>query len=129
MALRDFPLRASIAVSDITRAVAFYEGTLGLQALESGPSASIPDASRVYGSGGGPALNVYQSPTAGKSPATLATWYVDDIDHVAPPPPFITLLHPSSPYSTCPLFPAAVRLDFRHDHPADHDHPVVHRPG
>jgi catechol 2,3-dioxygenase-like lactoylglutathione lyase family enzyme len=82
VALRDFPLRASIAVSDITRAVAFYEGTLGLQALESGPSASIPDASRVYGSGGGPALNVYQSPTAGKSPATLATWYVDDIDHV-----------------------------------------------
>jgi catechol 2,3-dioxygenase-like lactoylglutathione lyase family enzyme len=29
-----------------------------------------------------PALNVYQSVTAGKSPATLATWYVDDIDQV-----------------------------------------------
>jgi catechol 2,3-dioxygenase-like lactoylglutathione lyase family enzyme len=25
---------------------------------------------------------VYQSDTAGKSPATLATWYVDDIDKV-----------------------------------------------
>ena len=82
MPLSDFPLRASVAVSDIGRAVAFYEGKLGLQALESGPSATIPDASRVYGSGGGPALNVYQSLTAGKSPATLATWYVDDIDQV-----------------------------------------------
>ena len=27
-----------------------------------------------------PALDVYQSDTAGKSSATLATWYVDDID-------------------------------------------------
>jgi predicted enzyme related to lactoylglutathione lyase len=50
--------------------------------LDSGPSATIPGGSRVYGSGGGPALNVYQSLTAGKSPATLATWYVDDIDQV-----------------------------------------------
>jgi catechol 2,3-dioxygenase-like lactoylglutathione lyase family enzyme len=82
MALSDFPLRASIAVSDIRQAIEFYEGRLGLEALESGPSATIPDASRVYGSGGGPALNVYQSPTAGKSPATMATWYVDDIDQV-----------------------------------------------
>ncbi len=82
MPLSDFHLRASIAVSDIGRAVAFYEGKLGLQALESGPSAKIPDASRVYGSGGTPALNVYQSLTAGKSQATLATWYVEDIDQV-----------------------------------------------
>ena len=82
MPLSDFNLRASIAVSDIKRAVAFYEGRLGLQALESGPSATIPDASRVYGSGGGPALNVYQSHTAGNSSATMATWYVDDIDQV-----------------------------------------------
>ena len=82
MPLSDFHVRASIAVSDIRRAVAFYEDKLGLRALASGPSATIPDGSRVYGSGGGPALNVYQSLTAGKSPATLATWYVDDIDQV-----------------------------------------------
>ena len=82
MPLSDFQLRASIAVSDITRAVAFYEGKLGLRALWSGPSARIADGSRVYGSGGGPALNVYQSATAGKSSATMATWYVDDIDQV-----------------------------------------------
>ena len=82
MPLNDFHVRASIAVSDIEQAVAFYEGKIGLEALESGPSAAIPDASRVYGSGGGPALNVFQSVTAGKSEATLATWYVDDLDQV-----------------------------------------------
>jgi catechol 2,3-dioxygenase-like lactoylglutathione lyase family enzyme len=80
MPLSDFHLNASIAVSDFGKAVAFYEGKLGLPALETGPSAHIPDASRIYGSGGGAALHVYQSATAGKSSATLATWYVDDID-------------------------------------------------
>jgi catechol 2,3-dioxygenase-like lactoylglutathione lyase family enzyme len=82
MALSDYPLRASIAVSDMRRAVQFYEGKLGLQALESGPSATIADGMRVYGADGGPALNVYQSIMAGKSQATLAAWYVDDIDLV-----------------------------------------------
>ena len=83
MPLSDFQVRASIAVSDIQRAVGFYEGKLGLKALHSGPSAHIPDGSRVYESGGGPALNVYQSVAAGKSSATLATWYVEDIERVA----------------------------------------------
>lgn len=82
MTLSDFHLRASIAVSDIQRAATFYEGKLGLQALQSGPSAKIAGGSRVYGSGGGPALNVYQSVAAGKSQATMATWYVDDIERV-----------------------------------------------
>jgi catechol 2,3-dioxygenase-like lactoylglutathione lyase family enzyme len=80
--LSDFQVRASIAVSDIQRAVGFYEGKLGLKALHSGPSAHIPDGSRVYESGGGPALNVYQSGAAGTSSATLATWYVEDIERV-----------------------------------------------
>jgi hypothetical protein len=35
-------------------------GKLGLPALKAGPSAHIPDGSRIYGSGGGPALNVYR---------------------------------------------------------------------
>jgi len=82
MPLSAYHVRTSIAVSDIQAAVAFYEGKLGLQPLRSGPSANIADGSRVYGSGGGPALNVYQSVTAGKTPATLATWYVDDIDQI-----------------------------------------------
>jgi catechol 2,3-dioxygenase-like lactoylglutathione lyase family enzyme len=82
MPLSDYPLNASIAVSDIQQAVAFYEGKLGLTPLRSGPSARIEDGSRVYGTGGGPALEVYQSVTAGKSQATMAVWYVDDIDQI-----------------------------------------------
>ncbi|WP_410818918.1 VOC family protein [Micromonospora sp. 050-3] len=82
MPLSAHHLRASVAVSDISEAVAFYEGKLGLPALRSGPSATVVDGGRVYGSGGGPALNVFQSVTAGKTPATLATWYVDDIDQI-----------------------------------------------
>lgn len=82
MPLSDFPVRPSIAVSDIRRAIGFYEDRLGLPVLQSGPSAKIADGSRVYGSGGGAALSVYQSVTAGMSRATLATWYVDDIDRV-----------------------------------------------
>jgi predicted enzyme related to lactoylglutathione lyase len=81
MPLSDFPVRPSIAVSDIRRAIDFYEGRLGLPVLQSGPSAEITDGGRVYGSGGG-ALNVFQSATAGMSRATLATWCVDDIDQV-----------------------------------------------
>ncbi|WP_208251770.1 VOC family protein [Actinomadura violacea] len=77
-----YELRTYVAVSDIREAVAFYEGRLGLRALRSGPSAHIADGSRVYESGGGPALNVYQSATAGETSATLATWYVDDIDRI-----------------------------------------------
>lgn len=82
MPLSDFPVRPSIAVSDIHRAIDFYEGRLGLPLLQSGPSAKIADGGRVYGSGGGAALNVFQSVTAGTSQATLATWYVDDLDQV-----------------------------------------------
>lgn len=82
MPLSDFSVRPSIAVSDIRRAIDFYEARLGLPLLRSGPSAAIADGSRVYGSGGGPALSVFQSVTAGMSRATLATWYVEDIDRV-----------------------------------------------
>jgi catechol 2,3-dioxygenase-like lactoylglutathione lyase family enzyme len=82
MPLSDHRVNASIAVSDIRQAISFYEGKLGLPVLERGPSADIADASLVYGSGGGPALHVYQSETAGASQATLATWYVDDIDRI-----------------------------------------------
>jgi len=82
MPLAAFPVRTSVAVSDIREAVAFYEGRLGLRPVWSGPSANIEDGSRIYASGGGPALNVYQSATAGQTAATLATWYVDDLDRI-----------------------------------------------
>jgi catechol 2,3-dioxygenase-like lactoylglutathione lyase family enzyme len=82
MPLSAYHLRTSVAVSDIARAVTFYEGKLGLRALRSVPSAHIVGGSRIYASGGGPALNVYQSTTAGTTAATLATWYVDDLDAI-----------------------------------------------
>ncbi|MFF0472047.1 VOC family protein [Micromonospora zamorensis] len=47
MPLSRYHLRASIAVSDIERAVGFYEGTLGLPVLRSGPSAHVAGGSRI----------------------------------------------------------------------------------
>jgi catechol 2,3-dioxygenase-like lactoylglutathione lyase family enzyme len=78
MSLGDYKLRTSIAVSDIGRAAEFYEQKLG---LVSGPEQS--DESRIYECGGNTSLHVYESPAhAGKAAATLATWYVPDLDQV-----------------------------------------------
>ena len=78
MSLSDFPVRASIAVSDMAKAADFYEGQLK---LVSGEEQS--DESRIYPCGDNTTLHVYESPTnAGKAPATLATWYVDDLERV-----------------------------------------------
>jgi catechol 2,3-dioxygenase-like lactoylglutathione lyase family enzyme len=78
MPLSDFRLNTSVAVSDMARAIEFYEGQLGLAAERTGA-----DGSQVYGCGGGTALHVYPSPSrAGESTATLATWYVDDVERV-----------------------------------------------
>jgi len=82
MPLCDFPVRASIAVSDIGQAAEFYEGKLRLPLVQSGPSAQIDDGGRFYGSAGVMALAVYQAETAGTSDATMAIWFVDDIDEV-----------------------------------------------
>jgi catechol 2,3-dioxygenase-like lactoylglutathione lyase family enzyme len=76
MGLSSCRLNASVAVTDMRRAEEFYEGKLGLAAVETGA-----DGSKVYGSGGAAALAVYPSPDhAGRSTATLATWYVDDVE-------------------------------------------------
>jgi catechol 2,3-dioxygenase-like lactoylglutathione lyase family enzyme len=78
MSLDAHKLNASIAVSDMGRASEFYEGKLGLSAVRAGA-----DGSRIYASGGDEALHVYPSPAhAGKSTATLASWYVDDVERV-----------------------------------------------
>jgi catechol 2,3-dioxygenase-like lactoylglutathione lyase family enzyme len=78
MGLSAYEVRASIGVSDITRAAAFYEGKLGLAA-----GAEQADESRVYPCGGGTSLHVYAGPAhASPSGATLATWYVDDVERV-----------------------------------------------
>jgi catechol 2,3-dioxygenase-like lactoylglutathione lyase family enzyme len=78
MSLSQYRVRTSIAVSDIARAAEFYEGKLGLSEAE-----IQPDESRIYACGGDTSLHVYASPRhAGKATATLATWYVDDLEEV-----------------------------------------------
>ena len=78
MSLSGYKVRASIAVSDIARAAEFYEGKLGLS-----PAETQPDESRIYACGGGTSLHVYASPAhAEKATATLATWYVADLEKV-----------------------------------------------
>jgi catechol 2,3-dioxygenase-like lactoylglutathione lyase family enzyme len=78
MSFRNYKVRTSIAVSDIARTAEFYERKLG---LEAGPEQS--DDSRIYACGGDTSLHVYVSPTnAGSAEATLATWYVPDLEQV-----------------------------------------------
>jgi catechol 2,3-dioxygenase-like lactoylglutathione lyase family enzyme len=78
VSLSRYKVRPSIAVSDISRAAEFYEQRLGLPV-----GAEQSDESRIYRCGGDTALQVYASPAhAGKAPATLATWYVTDLDQV-----------------------------------------------
>jgi catechol 2,3-dioxygenase-like lactoylglutathione lyase family enzyme len=78
MGLNSYKLNAFIAVADMTRAEEFYEGKLGLVAER-----TDADGSKVYASGGVESLVVYPSPDhAGRSTATLAAWYVDDIERV-----------------------------------------------
>jgi catechol 2,3-dioxygenase-like lactoylglutathione lyase family enzyme len=78
VSLSAYTVRPSIAVSDISKAAEFYEGKLGLSA-----GADQSDESKIYECGGGTALHIYASPAnAGKAPATLATWYVADLEQV-----------------------------------------------
>ena len=78
MSLSRYKLNVSIAVSDMARAKEFYEGKLGLPVEQAGA-----DGSQIYASGDAASLHVYPSPNrAGESTATLATWYVDDVERV-----------------------------------------------
>src|SRR5687768_18490717 len=78
MGLSSYKLHTSIAVTEMARAEEFYEGKLGLPVVRTGA-----DGSKVYASGGDEALVVYPSPDhAGRSTATLATWYVDDVEQM-----------------------------------------------
>jgi catechol 2,3-dioxygenase-like lactoylglutathione lyase family enzyme len=74
VSLGRYKLNTSVAVSDMARASAFYEGKLGLAVTDTGA-----DGSKIYES----ALHVYPAPAnAGMSAATLATWYVDDVSRM-----------------------------------------------
>lgn len=82
MSLSDFPVRASIGVTNIRRAVEFYEGILGLEKVGEGPSAAIEGGGRSYRAGEGTMVNVFETPNAGGTKSTVATWYVYDLDMV-----------------------------------------------
>jgi catechol 2,3-dioxygenase-like lactoylglutathione lyase family enzyme len=75
MGLKDSQVEAAVAVSDLDRARDFYEGRLGLE-----PGDQEPGVSVRYPCGGGTRIFVYLAPdNAGRSPATLAGWFVDDL--------------------------------------------------
>ena len=68
---------ANIAVKDLERAKAFYEGTLGLTPIGGEGKELIAFKS------GGSTLNVYRSQYAGTNKATAVTWAVgDDVEAV-----------------------------------------------
>jgi catechol-2,3-dioxygenase len=73
--LRDHTVEAAMAVSDLGRAKRFYEDQLGLV-----PSEEEEQGVR-YPCAEGTGIFVYLSrQNAGRSPATLAGWFVDDLD-------------------------------------------------
>ncbi len=77
MGLENCKVVAGLAVSDMDQAAAFYEGKLGLSRWTG------LDENRAYECGQGTVLHVYLSPEhAGRSTATLASWYVDDIEGI-----------------------------------------------
>jgi catechol 2,3-dioxygenase-like lactoylglutathione lyase family enzyme len=75
MGLSDCRVEAGLAVSDLERARHFYEHQLRLV-----PGEEEQESVR-YPCAEGTAIFVYlSSENAGKSPATLAGWFVDDLD-------------------------------------------------
>ena len=75
MGLSDCRVEALLAVSDLDRARRFYEEQLGLAPGE------VEEEAVRYPCADGTGILVYLSAeNAGKSPATLAGWFVDDID-------------------------------------------------
>jgi catechol 2,3-dioxygenase-like lactoylglutathione lyase family enzyme len=75
MRLSDCEVAALLAVSDLDRARRFYEDQLGLVPGEEEPEGV------AYPCAQGTRIFVYLSPeNAGRSPATIAGWFVDDLD-------------------------------------------------
>ncbi len=73
---------ATIAVTDMTRATAFYEGILGLTPVGNGNNGNDETDAQQYNSGSTQVL-VYKSQYAGTNKATAATWNVGgDIDRI-----------------------------------------------
>jgi catechol 2,3-dioxygenase-like lactoylglutathione lyase family enzyme len=75
MGLSDCRVEAALAVSDLDTARHFYEHQLGLVPAEQ------EEAGVHYPCAQGSGVFVYLTPeNAGQSAATLAGWYVDDLD-------------------------------------------------
>ncbi len=75
MGLSDGRVGAAIAVTDMDRAVEFYEGKLGLRS-----DGDDPDGGRTYQCGGATTLHVFPSPLARASGTTAAGWTVEDVE-------------------------------------------------
>lgn len=76
MGLQDGKVGATIAVTDMERAVGFYEGKLGLRST----GGDEPDGGRTYECAEGTSLHVFPSPFAKASGATAAGWAVEDVE-------------------------------------------------
>jgi catechol 2,3-dioxygenase-like lactoylglutathione lyase family enzyme len=75
MGLSECRVEAAMAVSDLGRARRFYEDQLGLVPGEE------EDQGVRYPCAPGSGIFIYLAPdNAGKSPATLAGWFVDELD-------------------------------------------------
>src|SRR3954452_13989465 len=75
MGLKEDQVEPAISVSELHRARAFYEDQLGLE-----PGDQEPGVSVRYPCAGGTRIFVYlAAENAGRSPATLAGWFVDDL--------------------------------------------------
>ena len=75
MGLSEHRVEAVIAVSDLERATGFYEEAIGLAPGE------VEEGGIRYTCGEGTRVFVYLSPEhAGGSGATIAGWFVDDLD-------------------------------------------------
>jgi catechol 2,3-dioxygenase-like lactoylglutathione lyase family enzyme len=75
MGLSEGKVGAAVAVADMSRAVEFYEGKLGLRS-----HGDDPDGGRTYPCGGGTSLHIFPSPLARASGATVAGWTIDDVE-------------------------------------------------
>ena len=78
MSLSNAQVRATVAVSDLPRAVEFYEGKLGLSPQGDDAMGHV----RIYPCGNGSLLQVYASEHAGTATATVASWTATDFDSV-----------------------------------------------
>ena len=68
-------IMAIVPTTDLARAKAFYGETLGLVDAH----LPTPGPQVIYRCGGNTLLEVYERPTAGDAPHTLASWEVSDL--------------------------------------------------